>query len=244
MTAALYSQTKLEASGSQEIAVKQRFPAIILKSMPFREHDSLITLLSRDYGRIHAVARSARRSQKRFMGGLDLFDCGLFALEPARGSRKQGSQPLIHSQLYNLNELDSRESWPNIRNDLLLYRLACYCAEITLSLTAEGDASSGNLFNPLYFTLSTLNKQFSEDHAYSSVVFYNLLLLQRSGMNYLDDKEIDSSAMLFQWFESMLQSMSIILPSEANLAKQGLRTLSKHTQSIIGHVIHSATGLF
>src|SRR5581483_12293382 len=45
--------------------------AIVLRSYPLREADLLVTLFSRAEGKIKGVARSAKRSKRRFGGALE-----------------------------------------------------------------------------------------------------------------------------------------------------------------------------
>ena len=45
--------------------------AIVLRTYPFREADLLVTLFTRDEGKIKGVARSAKKSKRRFGGALE-----------------------------------------------------------------------------------------------------------------------------------------------------------------------------
>ena len=49
--------------------------AIILRTYPFREADLLVTLFTRAEGKLKGVAKSAKRSQKRFGGALEPLTC-------------------------------------------------------------------------------------------------------------------------------------------------------------------------
>jgi DNA repair protein RecO (recombination protein O) len=49
--------------------------AIILRTYPLREADLLVTLFTRAEGKVKAVAKSAKRSQKRFGGALEPLTC-------------------------------------------------------------------------------------------------------------------------------------------------------------------------
>jgi DNA repair protein RecO (recombination protein O) len=53
-----------------------RTPAIVLRARDLGEHDRLVSLYSRDLGRLTAVARGARRLRSRFGGALELFTWG------------------------------------------------------------------------------------------------------------------------------------------------------------------------
>src|SRR5579863_2272960 len=45
--------------------------AIVLRTYPLRESDLLVTLFTRAEGKVHGVARSAKKSRRRFGGALE-----------------------------------------------------------------------------------------------------------------------------------------------------------------------------
>src|SRR5256885_16497698 len=45
--------------------------AIVLRTYPLREADLLVTLFTRLKGKVHGVARSAKKSRRRFGGALE-----------------------------------------------------------------------------------------------------------------------------------------------------------------------------
>ncbi|MGB9284530.1 MAG: DNA repair protein RecO, partial [Candidatus Sulfotelmatobacter sp.] len=45
--------------------------AIVLRSYPLREADLLVTLFTRAEGKVRGVARSAKKSKRRFGGALE-----------------------------------------------------------------------------------------------------------------------------------------------------------------------------
>ncbi len=61
-------------------------PAIVLRAVNYGEADRVVTLFGRDTGRVSALARSARKSQRRFAGGLGLGTVGLAALRERAGA--------------------------------------------------------------------------------------------------------------------------------------------------------------
>ncbi|MCA9559134.1 MAG: recombination protein O N-terminal domain-containing protein, partial [Myxococcales bacterium] len=46
--------------------------AVVLRATPYRDHDLVVDLLGEQTGRVAALARSARRSQRRFGGALEV----------------------------------------------------------------------------------------------------------------------------------------------------------------------------
>src|ERR1700694_2363675 len=49
--------------------------AIVLRTYPLREADLLVTLFTRTEGKVRGVAKSAKRSRKRFGGALEPLTC-------------------------------------------------------------------------------------------------------------------------------------------------------------------------
>jgi DNA repair protein RecO (recombination protein O) len=61
-------------------------PAIVLRAVNYGEADRVVTLFGRETGRVSALARSARKSQRRFAGGLGLGTVGMAALRERAGA--------------------------------------------------------------------------------------------------------------------------------------------------------------
>lgn len=61
-------------------------PAIVLRAVNYGEADRVVTLFGREVGRVSALARSARKSQRRFAGGLGLGAVGVAALRERAGA--------------------------------------------------------------------------------------------------------------------------------------------------------------
>ncbi|MCP4714472.1 MAG: DNA repair protein RecO, partial [Deltaproteobacteria bacterium] len=47
--------------------------AIVLQTIDYAEYDRIVSLYTKDYGRIRGIAKGAKRSQKRFGGTLEPF---------------------------------------------------------------------------------------------------------------------------------------------------------------------------
>ena len=65
--------------------------AILLRSVPYREADRMVTFLSRDHGVQSAIARNAQKSRKRFPGGLGPGCLGNARWKPGRSGGGAGS---------------------------------------------------------------------------------------------------------------------------------------------------------
>ena len=62
-------------------------PAIVLRAVNYGEADRIVTLFGRETGRLSALARGARKSQRRFAGGLGLCAVGVASLRERAGRR-------------------------------------------------------------------------------------------------------------------------------------------------------------
>ena len=101
--------------------------ALILRSVDFSESDRILHLLVPDVGRVTVIARSARRSVKRFGGTLDLFNHLRVQIERRRPS---GMSRLDQAQLIH--------SFSPLRTDSARFAMGCYMLELLDRLAPEG----------------------------------------------------------------------------------------------------------
>jgi DNA repair protein RecO (recombination protein O) len=100
-------------------------PAIVLRAVNYGEADRVVTLFGRDTGRLAALARGARKSQRRFAGGLALCALGTAALRERPGA-----------DLATLERFDATESHPALGTDVARMAHAAYAAELVGKLCA------------------------------------------------------------------------------------------------------------
>ena len=105
-----------------------RTPAVVLRARDLGEHDRLVSLYSRDLGRLTAVARGARRLRSRFGGALELFTWG-----EAVGFEREGRD------LLRLDHFDIHRSFRRLREDLERLGHGARVIEAIFRLTAERD---------------------------------------------------------------------------------------------------------
>ena len=101
-----------------------RTPAVILKRMDLGEADRIVTLFSRDEGKIRAVAKGVRRTTSRAAGHLEPFTLSdvLFA---------------VGRELDVISQCDTLESFREIRESLELTTHAFYLTELVDLLTED-----------------------------------------------------------------------------------------------------------
>lgn len=122
-----------------------RTPAILLRRVEFGDYDLILTFLTRDCGKISAIAKSAKKSAKRFAGLLELFTVLRII---CTSGRRSGLPILQEATLINLH--------PLIRTDMLKTAYASYWAEMIDRWTEEAQQQA-DLFHLLLHVYDQLN---------------------------------------------------------------------------------------
>ena len=92
---------------------------IVLRATPVRESDLLVNLYTDALGRVSAVARGGRKSQRRFAGALSLLVLARFQL----GRRPRG-------ELFGLDAAEVVREWTSLASDVVAHAHASYVAEL------------------------------------------------------------------------------------------------------------------
>jgi DNA repair protein RecO (recombination protein O) len=100
-------------------------PAIVLRAVNYGEADRIVTLFGRETGRLSALARGARKSQRRFAGGLGLCAVGVASLRERAGA-----------DLLTLESFDATAAHAALGSDVARMAHAAYAAELVTKLCA------------------------------------------------------------------------------------------------------------
>ena len=98
---------------------------IVLREVAYQDSDKLLTVLTREYGKLTVRARGVRSSRSRSKAACQLLAYSEFTLLE-RGGR------------YVVTEATAKEMFPELRNDLELLSLASYFAQAADVLSPEG----------------------------------------------------------------------------------------------------------
>lgn len=120
---------------------------IVTKTTKYGETSLIVTVLTKDFGKISAIANSVRTKKSQMISGLQLFAYSEIVMYKAKS--KKG--------LYNLNEMSVLESFSSLRYDLDKMAYASYFAEAATAATPE-DAPDENILRLLLNTLYALDK--------------------------------------------------------------------------------------
>ncbi len=108
---------------------------LVLHRLNLGENDKILTLYTREHGKLSAVAKGARRVTSRISGATELFTQSRLLLATGKS-------------LDIVTQCEIRESFPGLRSDLALLARATYFCELLDRLTLEHDATaSEDLFD-------------------------------------------------------------------------------------------------
>ncbi|MCP4423330.1 MAG: DNA repair protein RecO [Chloroflexi bacterium] len=141
-----------------------RSEAIVLKRIDFGEADRLLTLYSREKGKIKAVAKGARKPQSRKTGHVELFMRSDMFFAQGR-------------DLAIITQAEMVDGYAALRGDLVRTTYAAYAAELLDRFTVEDDRHVG-IYNLLADALSWVA---TADDLMLAARYYELRLLSQTG---------------------------------------------------------------
>ena len=137
-----------------------RTEAVVLRHKDFGEADRILTLLTPEHGKLHAIAKGVRRPTSRKAGHLDLYMRADVLLASGR-------------DLDILTQATTLDAYRPIREGLLRSSYASYCAELLERFTPDGEANA-----PLYHLMvGALEKIGVEDNLPLIARYYEMHLL-------------------------------------------------------------------
>ena len=116
--------------------------AISLRAKPFAESDKLVTLFTREHGKVRIVAKSARKVPSRFGGRVETFTYGDFFIAKGRN-------------LDILSQCQVMESFQSVRQSETMLPSGLYLIKLVEAGTAEGQPYP-ELFDLLLHSLCRL----------------------------------------------------------------------------------------
>lgn len=126
--------------------VNQSMSAIVLRRIEFGDYDLIVTLFTSTQGKTSAIAKSAKKSVKRFPGVLEPFS----RLNVVLAQGKRNAMPV-------LQEASLEEPYFKIRENILKTVYASYWAELICLWMAEGEPQEA-LYRLTSHVLAELNR--------------------------------------------------------------------------------------
>lgn len=140
--------------------------ALVLSTLDYGEADRLVTLLTREHGKLTAFAAGARKSKRRFAG----------ALEPFMRLKVQLVE--THGSTLRLDQTDIQAGFYTARAELSLITRALYAVELCRELTRDREPHT-ELFVLLDHYLSQLDAQKAGP---TSLLAFELAVLDEAGL--------------------------------------------------------------
>ena len=125
----------------------EKTEGIVLRETEYKDADKLLTVLTREHGKITLRARGVKSGRSRSKAACQLLTYSEFTV-----SEKQGR--------YTITEAAAKEMFPELREDIELLYLASYFAQVTDAVAQEEDSAPellSLLLNALY-ALAKLKK--------------------------------------------------------------------------------------
>ena len=108
---------------------------VVLKKIKWSESSQIVTVYSKDYGKLKLVAKGALRPKSRFFGGLELFGIIEFVFY-----KKE------KAELYILSSSDLVKTFPKISSDIKRYAIASAGMEL-LDRLISGEEKNLRIYN-------------------------------------------------------------------------------------------------
>ncbi|MEA3354871.1 MAG: DNA repair protein RecO, partial [Patescibacteria group bacterium] len=122
-----------------------KLQTIVLKRINFSEADRLITVFSKNNGKVVLIAKGVRKLTSRKKGHLELFTHVKFQVAKTKG-------------LGIITEAETINNFPNLRKNLNRVRIAYLLAELIDRMTAEWQEQE-EVFDLLLKSFHTLNSK-------------------------------------------------------------------------------------
>jgi len=149
----------------------------VIKNINLKDSDKLFTILTKERGKISAVAKGVRKITSRRGGSLDTLNKVLIQLNTSK------------SGYYYITEVTATKSYQNIKGNLEKIKQATYVLEF-VNKTVYDESEEGFVFNLLEKVLDELN--FLDNNIVFVVNKFELKMLKYLG--YESPKEV-----LFEW---------------------------------------------
>ena len=151
--------------------MKTKDQAVCLRAVNYSDTSQVVTLLTREHGKIAAMAKGSRRSKSAFDGAIEPFAFGpvLFVASET------------HDTLAALTEFVQSPRFRPLRSHLAAMHAGLFALELTEAFCHDSDPHPA-LFDALTDTLGTLPIEDSPQSVLCALIDYQLTLLEEAGI--------------------------------------------------------------
>lgn len=151
--------------------MKTKDLAVCLRAVNYSETSQVVTLLTRDHGKLAAMAKGSRRPKSAFDGAIEPFSCGqvIYVASDA------------HDKLATLAEFVQAPRFRRLRSNLSAMHAGLFVLELTEAFCGQYDPNP-DLFDALTQSLDTLAQCDSPSAVLSALIDFQMTLLAEAGI--------------------------------------------------------------
>jgi DNA repair protein RecO len=161
---------------------ESHYTAIILKKQPFKEGDEIITVFTKEAGKIRCLAKAIKMPKSKLQQKLQT----LFLVD----------MTVTAGQMPKIIGVEPVKVFAKMRENLTASKLAFYALELVLKFTAD-EQKNERLFNLLEEFLEFLNSESSDEALNMALAKLKLQMLAASGLDVHFPAEIQSGDKIF-----------------------------------------------
>ncbi len=192
---------------------------LVIASTPYRESDLILEVLFEEVGKHSVIARGARKSKRRFFGGIEIFEYGRFSLSKTK-----------NRNILQLDGISERVFLEGLRKNLFSFQASSLLIEVASKLIPEEDPEAALLLPVLQKTLHHLSKNKDKPQCMAILCYGILEICKHSGIDPTSEttyfREDDTN-----WFKHMLTQKDIRTYDPPEAARRACQTLIQFIQS-------------
>ena len=156
--------------------------AICLRAVNYSETSQVVTLFTRDHGKVAAMAKGSRRRKSSFDGTIEVFSFGdvSFIIKECGG------------QLAMLTEFSQQPRFRGFQKNLYMLNAALFAVELTERFLEDHDPHP-ELFEKFQKFLETLQETDTDSKILAWLILYQLRLLEEIGLGPMLDACVNCS---------------------------------------------------
>ncbi|MHC4060859.1 MAG: DNA repair protein RecO [Planctomycetota bacterium] len=142
--------------------------AICIRALDYSETSQIVTFLTRQSGKVGAIAKGSKRLKSAFDGPIEVFAHGKIVFSDSNKDK-----------LATLTEFEQQPAFTNFSTNLFAFNCCLFAAELTDKMTEDYDPHP-QLFDSLLRLLQTVNEK---GHALAPLILFQLSLLREVGLH-------------------------------------------------------------
>lgn len=159
-----------------EFVMLKKDQAIAIRTLDYSETSQIVTLFTKDHGKIDAMAKGAKRPKSPFGGTIEIFSCGEIVFT------EKGDQ-----KLSTLAEFNQMPRFLGLRTRLFALNCSLFAAELLDLFTLEYDPHS-ELFDEMLLFLQDQLESKNQTSSLARLLSFQLMLLRQIGGGLVLDR--------------------------------------------------------